>query len=209
MLDIFNPDGVASGQSSANPLEPGASAPVQDLSWLVAALQLRNQIVPVALDSKPVAATVDVLQDGWGLAKFAPVIRVLQTAAPAVNAVDIAVPSRNTASVTALAAQQTIIGGGQLAVEMALILYTGKTSINAAPGHLIGIPISIFSVPPNDATGFPAVSWAAIMGRGDAVLVAPPGWGVAVTWNNPTTPPGYAVSVLAQVAAIPGQQRAR
>lgn len=206
MLDLLNPNGLASGQTPDATGSPPA-APVQDLSWLVRAMQLRNQIVPTAFSSGDVQAMVDVLQDGWGLAKYTPVIKSLSTL-PAVGAVDIALPSQDTAVVTALTVQQTIIGGGQLAVEAALLLYTGKASITG-PGHLIGIPVANFSIPPNDVTGFPTVAWGAIMGRGDAVLTAPPGWGIAVTWNTPTTPPSYAASVLAMVGAIPGQQRAR
>lgn len=206
MLDLLNPNGLASGQTPDASGAPPA-APVQDLSWLVRAMQLRNQIVPTAFSSGDVQATVDVLQDGWGLAKYTPVIRSLSTL-PVVDAVDVAVPTLDTSVVTALVAQQTIIGGGQLPVQAALILYTGKASING-PGHLIGIPVSNFTVPPNDATSFPSVAWGAIMGRGDAVLTAPPGWGIAVVWNTPTTPPSYAVSIVAMVGAIPGQPRAR
>lgn len=208
MLDLLNPNGLASGQTPDATGSPPA-APVQDLSWLVRAMQLRNQIVPTAFSSGDVRAVVDVLQDGWGLAKYTPVIKMLQTNAPAVDAVDIALPSADTSVVTALTVQQTAVVAGAQPIEAALLLYTGKSSIQSPSGHLIGIPVANFFIPIQDASGFQTIAWGAIMGRGDAVLTAPPGWGIAVVWNDPTTPPAYTASVLAMVGAIPGQQRAR
>lgn len=176
------------------------------LAWLVRAFNLSSQGVPTALSLDPVRAVVDVLQGGWGLAQWRYAQDTLQNFAPAVIKSDIVTPSLDTQAVTGFYAYQSTVIAGDVPVEASLLLYTGVPSLPKTAAPYNSVVLANFWIPVADVNGS-GISWGAIMGRADAIVTVPPGWGLGLTIDWPAAPPALSVAWSAQIATLPGQQR--
>lgn len=172
------------------------------LVWIINALGLTNPQVPMALSPEPVHSVLDVAQDGWALASYMTIPgKTFQLPGSTVG--DLLVPDPlNTQAVVAM---DLWMSGGTTGLPVQICLYQGAPTF--AQSGALNVAVAQGIVQPETVTEVLYITWAALMGRGDAVLVVPPNFGLGIRFQDIEV--GAALKVDMTVATIPGGYQVR